>query len=396
MIKQHITTSLNIGHRRLRTITLQPERRSSQSLPTIRKRTKQNTRRTKHGANKVTVTDQEGSQLPEGWAQTRIGDICDLINGRAFKPTEWTSVGIPIIRIQNLNDPAAEFNYCNFKVEEKYLVDNGQLLFAWSGTPGTSFGAHIWNRSKAVLNQHIFKVNINENYLNKTFLKHLLNRNVKEYIGKAHGTAGLAHITKGKFEVSTILLPPFHEQERIASKVEELFSFLDAGTESLRKVQAQLKRYRQSVLKHAFEGKLTEHNPKDQDVKILLSLIREERQRKWKEDQTRRAITGRKYKELETAGEEKLPQSPTGWIWVRLEELCSVITDGTHITPKYFEKGVPFLSVKNVREGKIKVDEVKYISEIEHQKLTRNVQPELDDILYTKVGATIGRPQLCL
>jgi type I restriction enzyme S subunit len=53
-------------------------------------------------------------------------------------------------------------------------------------------------------------------------------------------------------------LAPLSEQRRIVGKVEELFSFLDAGTESLRKVQAKLKRYRQAVLKYAFEGKLTE------------------------------------------------------------------------------------------------------------------------------------------
>lgn len=75
-------------------------------------------------------------------------------------------------------------------------MNNGQLLFAWSGTLGTSFGAHIWKGGKAVLNQHIFKVKIDEENMDKNFLMHLLNRNVDEYIRKARGTAGLAHITK--------------------------------------------------------------------------------------------------------------------------------------------------------------------------------------------------------
>jgi len=105
--------------------------------------------------------------LPRGWAYAKIGEICNLVNGRAFKAEDWSSCGLPIIRIQNLNNHYAEFNYCSFDVEDKYYVDDGQLLFAWSGTPGTSFGAHIWNRGKGILNQHIFKVNINEKYLNK-------------------------------------------------------------------------------------------------------------------------------------------------------------------------------------------------------------------------------------
>lgn len=130
-------------------------------------------------------------ELPRGWVWTKVGKICDLINGHAFKPNEWSSQGLPIIRIQNLNNLNKDFNYCDFEVEEKYFVNNGQLLFAWSGTPGTSFGAHIWNRGKAVLNQHIFKIEINESCINKIFFMHMINRNIGEYIRKAHGTAGL-------------------------------------------------------------------------------------------------------------------------------------------------------------------------------------------------------------
>ena len=79
-------------------------------------------------------------------------------------------------------------------------------------------------------------------------------------------------------------MPPFNEQHRIVSKVEELFSFLDAGTESLRKVQAQLKRYRQAVLKYAFEGKLTEEwrkTHKDQ-IESATELIRKHKRSKEK------------------------------------------------------------------------------------------------------------------
>ena len=82
-------------------------------------------------------------RLPTGWVWARVGDICNPINGRAFKPSEWEDSGIPIIRIQNLKDSKALFNYFQGKVPEKFHVDKGDLLFAWSGTPGTSFGAHI-------------------------------------------------------------------------------------------------------------------------------------------------------------------------------------------------------------------------------------------------------------
>jgi len=138
----------------------------------------------------------DGGFLPSGWVLAPIKELCYLVNGRAFKPSEWSAEGIPIIRIQNLNNPEAEFNYCDFEIPHKFIVHNGQLLFAWSGTPGTSFGAHIWNGREGALNQHIFKVEIPELFLSKAYFKHVLNHKVTEYIKKAHGTAGLAHITK--------------------------------------------------------------------------------------------------------------------------------------------------------------------------------------------------------
>ena len=74
-------------------------------------------------------------ELPPGWAAARIGDLVYLVNGAAFKPSQWSPHGLPIIRIQNLNNPDAEFNHCSEQMPEKFLVRNGDLLFAWSGTP---------------------------------------------------------------------------------------------------------------------------------------------------------------------------------------------------------------------------------------------------------------------
>ena len=96
--------------------------------------------------------------IPESWGIARIGELCDLKNGRAFKPTEWGSKGLPIVRIQNLNNLEASFNNYDGDIGDRFLIERGDLLFAWSGTPGTSFGAHIWRGGRAALNQHIFRV----------------------------------------------------------------------------------------------------------------------------------------------------------------------------------------------------------------------------------------------
>lgn len=145
----------------------------------------------------------------------RIGSICDLINGRAFKPTDWSSEGLPIVRIQNLNNHKAKFNHFNGQVRQRFLIDNGALLFAWSGTPGTSFGAHVWRGGRAVLNQHIFHIVFDESTVNKAYLLFALNQKVTELIRMAHGGVGLQHVTKGVVEDTQIYLPSLNEQRRI-------------------------------------------------------------------------------------------------------------------------------------------------------------------------------------
>ena len=77
------------------------------------------------------------------WPTAPIGDLCNLVNGRAFKPTDWSDKGVPIVRIQNLTDEEKPFNFYNGEVKAKFLVDSGDILLSWSGTPGTSFDCSL-------------------------------------------------------------------------------------------------------------------------------------------------------------------------------------------------------------------------------------------------------------
>jgi type I restriction enzyme S subunit len=166
--------------------------------------------------------------LPPSWAWVRIGDQLDLLNGMAFKPTDWVSKGIPIVRIQNLNNPTAPFNFCRPEfAKARSLIDDGAFLISWSGTPGTSFGAFIWERGPAVLNQHIFRCDFKTDAFFARYLQVAINGRLDEMIAKAHGGVGLQHITKGKLEALLIALPPLAEQHRIVAKVDELMALCD-------------------------------------------------------------------------------------------------------------------------------------------------------------------------
>lgn len=278
----------------------------------------------------------ESNGLPSGWVICKVKDIMALVNGLCFKKTQWKDVGLPIIRIQNLNNTTATFNYCPEDLPDKYRVRDGDLLFAWSGTPGTSFGAHVWRRGDGWLNQHIFKIEFDKSRFDTGYLRYAVNDNLNRYIQQAHGGAGLAHITKGQFEESGLRIAPYAEQCRIVSKIEELFSDLDAGVAALERVKANLKRYRTSVLKAAVEGNLTEQwradHPDTEPADQLLQRILTERRRKWEADQLAKyEAKGKKppkgwkdkYKEPAQPDTSKLPKLPEGWCWATIDMLIS-------------------------------------------------------------------------
>jgi len=200
------------------------------------------------------------SELPSGWTRAPIGSLCSLINGRAFKPTEWKAEGIPIVRIQNLNNRAALFNFYQGELDVRHRLHGGELLFAWSGTPGTSFGAHIWHGQQGALNQHIFRIDFDDRLFDKRFFRFAINEKLTELIGVAQGGVGLRHVTKGVFESTEVAVPPRAEQTRIADQLDTLLARIQACNNRLNAIPALLKRFRQALLGAAASGELTDES----------------------------------------------------------------------------------------------------------------------------------------
>lgn len=138
-----------------------------------------------------------------------------------------------------------------------------------------------------------------------------------------------------------------------------------------------------SILQLAIQGKLVEQRPEEGTAEELFVRIQEEKQRLIKEKKIRNA------KQLpEIDEDEKAFDLPVSWKWCRLGDILYKLTDGTHSTPRYVMHGVPFLSVKDMSSGKLDFSRCKYISEQEHQELYSRCNPELGDLLVTKVGTT--------
>lgn len=309
--------------------------------------------------------------LPRGWTTATVGELVSLVNGFAFKPTQWSPVGQPIIRIQNLNKVDATFNRFSGDLPDKYIVEPGDLLFAWSGTPGTSFGAHVWRGERAWLNQHIFNVQFNRDLLDGGYLRLAINHNLDQYIGQAHGGAGLAHITKGRFEESRLLLAPLNEQRRIVAKIDELFSDLDAGVAALERAKAKLARYRAAVLEAAIEGRLTADwraaHPDAEPASELLARIVAERRRRWEEEQLARFASANrqppkawreKYREPERPNFESLPPLPEGWCWASFGQIA-IFQNGRAVpSAEYADEGVKLLRPGNLfADGSVRWNE---------------------------------------
>lgn len=167
--------------------------------------------------------------MKEGWEYKKLGEVATFVNGYPFKPSDWKGNGRKIIRIQNLNNPTAEYNYYDGSIDSKYLVIKGDVLISWSG----SLGVFEWSKDEAILNQHIFKVVFNKGKINKRFFEYVVSSRLNEMKAKVHGIT-MQHITKKDFDVIPIPIPPLTEQERIVSE-------LDLLTSIISKQKAQLK-----------------------------------------------------------------------------------------------------------------------------------------------------------
>ena len=158
----------------------------------------------------------------------RLGDLATYINGYAFKPADWGDTGLPIIRIQDLNGNSYQLNRYDGEYPERIEVNDGDVLISWSA----SLGVYVWQRGKALLNQHIFKVVFDKLPVNKEYFVFAVEHKLAEMESKTHG-ATMKHIVKKDFDGTTILYPPIEKQAEIADHLRRITSLIDRQAEQL-------------------------------------------------------------------------------------------------------------------------------------------------------------------
>ena len=321
-----------------------------------------------NGGKPTCIDDDIPFEIPDSWEWVRVKELCNPVNGKAFKPHEWKESGLPIVRIQNLNDATGEYNYYQGCVLEQHQLHGGELLFAWSGTPGTSFGAHIWEGGHAVLNQHIFRLDLYF-LLNKLYLKFALNCRVGSLIDVAHGGAGLQHVTKGVFESTLIPLPNLKQQIEIVKAIQTRYEYLDSLLVARRCYKRILLEtptsLRQQLIQAAIQGQLVPQNPFDEPASVLLERIAQERTakqgKKAAKSMSRIERRGSKTYELFPDGSEKdisgeIPfDIPDSWEWSRLSSVLQIARGGSPRPIKDYltsdENGVNWIKIGDTTKG---------------------------------------------
>jgi type I restriction enzyme S subunit len=181
-------------------------------------------------------------------------------------------------------------------------------------------------------------------------------------------------VNLGHVRSAIVDLPPLEEQRRIVAKIEELLSELDKGVESLTTVREQFKVYRQALLKHAFEGKLTEqwraeHADQLETADQLLARIKKEREKRYQEqlaewekgvkdgEKPQNPIKPRNYPRIDENELEKLPAIPDGWRWIKSGNLFMSVTSGSRGWAKYYsDHGAIFVRITNLNFDTLELD----------------------------------------
>lgn len=145
-----------------------------------------------------------------------LGDLASFINGSAFKPEEWSLSGLPIVRIQNLTQEDAPFNYYEGDSYSKIKITNGDVLVSWSAT----LGVYIWDKGDALLNQHIFKVAFDKEDIDKDFFIYTVKVALESMSLFAHGST-MRHVVKKDFDETQVAFPSKTDQVSFSNIVKQ-------------------------------------------------------------------------------------------------------------------------------------------------------------------------------
>lgn len=341
------------------------------------------------------MSDLIQKTLPSGWKYKKLHEVSLEINSGTGFPKKFqgqTSGEFPFAKVGDISrcfrSGSVYLKSADNFIDEKVREDIKGRVFSKNTIAFPKIGEALKGNYRVIaacdmlFDNNVMGVTPNATCLNHKYLYYFLKT---QDFGRFSKATTVPSIRRGEIEGIDIPVPPIDVQESIVAKVETLFSELDKGVESLKTARQQLKAYRQAVLKHAFEGKLTEQWRQQNYEKLetpeqLFARIQQKRVQRyqqqleewkqavkvWEENGKEEKKPGKPsaYKALpaiEHEELEKLPSLPESWVYVRLTEIATI---GSGMSVSKSRKladpmEVPYLRVANVQRGALVLDEIK-------------------------------------
>ncbi|HBW2298907.1 TPA: restriction endonuclease subunit S [Klebsiella pneumoniae] len=368
--------------------------------------------------------EEKPFELPAGWEWVRLGTLFNSIQSGGtpskINPAFWGG-DIPWASVKDLGSSQYISKTQDYITEAgllsgSKLADSGDVLICTR----MGLGKIAIASCPIAFNQDLKAVKLTSHIIPNFFFNTYSTVKIK-------GTGTTVEGIKQEQLVNYITgFPPFNEQNKIVVKVKELMSLcdqleqhtltsLDAHQQlvetllttltdsqnadelaenwariskhfdTLFTTEASIDALKQTILQLAVMGKLVPQDPNDEPASELLKRIAQEKAQLVKDGKIK------KQKPLPPVNDEdKLFEIPFNWEHVYLNDICEVITDGTHQTPKYTDRGRPFISAQCVKPFKFMPENCRYVSEEDYQQYIKNRTPEINDILLARVGAGIG------
>jgi len=370
---------------------------------------------------------QEKYNLPKGWTVATIDELIDGKNG-IFKDGDWIETKdqnpngeVRLIQLADIGDGFFRNRSDRYMTKDRAVELNctflkkGDILVARMPDPlGRACVFPYSEEEKYVTVVDVAIIRTEQNGVDNRYLTHFINSPViRKLIEDLKTGTTRKRISRGNLSAIKIPVPPLNEQIRISLKIEGIFSELENEIINLKLIQNQLNVYRQTLLKHAFDGKLSEFWRNENNIKPakkLLETIKAEKLRFYEEELNRWKVNCQHWSDLgkldkkptkplkpkESFAVDKQSVSnyktlPNNWLWTRIGDVVYKVGDINHKMPKNQNNGIPYLSTGNINEnGTLDFSNTKLISEEDYLELSKKIKPELNDIIFPRYG-TIGK-----
>lgn len=304
----------------------------------------------------------EVEKLPHGWELSKIGEVCEP-SQYGYTAKAGAKGNYHYLRTTDITKTELDWEnvpFCEISDEEakKYLLKDNDVVISRAGSIGYSY--LISKAKKSVFASYLIRF---RPLLNPKYFRYFLDSQ-QYWNAISAGSSGIAVQNVNAKTLSLIEIPtaPEKEQQRIVEKLDETFSELDAGVKELKAAQTKLSQYRQSLLKSAVEGSLTQQWRAENTAQVqetgeqLLARILKQRREQWQQQKLAEFAEKGKtppkgwqdaYLEPVQPDTTDLPKLPEGWVWATIDQLASV---GTGVTPlksrnDYYDNGdIPWVT----------------------------------------------------